>query len=200
MLESPGYVNDQMVDDFVDNMINNGCWDHSKPHGSRTRLPVCKYDKLNLQWSAKAVVVSCSPQLGQEALDNLPPAKHTGTQILRAVFKKVYNPSYTKVRSLIKELEGLNIRTFQAQNVSLYSQQASEKIREIKLNFITKDQCPDLTMCALKGLAKCDYPFIRMKVTEFQLEVNTLVLNRGSGIKPKTIALDPLAVLLTSLE
>ena len=61
MLESPGYVNDQMVDDFVDDMINNGCWDHSKPFGSRTRLPVCKYDKLNLQWSAKAVVNSCSP-------------------------------------------------------------------------------------------------------------------------------------------
>ena len=192
MLESPGFVSDDMVDTFVDDMLTKGCWNHSQPFGSRTRLPICKYYKTNLQWSAKAVVNSCTPQLGQEVLDSLPSSQHTGPQILRAVFKKVYNPSFTKVRSLIRDLENLNIRNFAAQNVSLYSQQASEKIREIKLNFIAKDQCPDLTISALKGLAKCDDPFIRMKVTELQLEVNTLVHSRNNS---KSAVTDPLAVL-----
>ena len=50
MLQTPGMVNEAMVDTWVEDLLTNGV---SKSDG--TRHPLCKLDALNLLWGGRLV-------------------------------------------------------------------------------------------------------------------------------------------------
>ena len=193
MLKEPGFVNEDMVDAWVQDLTTNGVHDGK---GKGDRLPVCSYDLTNLHWSASTISNTCSALLKQELYDILPPSKHTGPQLLVALYKKVYPSSYVKIKGLITQLESLDIKKVPGENISTLVLQSSQLVREIKMNFLSRDQVPDLAISAMKAFAKSSHPFVQHVVTATMLKANKQIMTPSLNKKDRV---DPL-VLLQELD
>jgi hypothetical protein len=139
ILKPPGFVDTNLVECWIQDLTEDGV--HGP--GSGSRLNVCEFDVMSLQFSFHVVLHSCSPLLRQNLLNNLPPSKHTGPEALMTLLTKVYPLSYTKVRGLILELEKLNIKDIPGENFTTLVQKASDLVREIQMNFLCQDQILD---------------------------------------------------------
>jgi len=204
MLKQPGFVNTELVESWVKDLADSGVHD-----GKGGRLTVCEFDVMNLQYSYHAILNSCTASLRQDLINNLAPGKHTGPQALMLLLTKVYPTSYTKVKGLIQALEKLNIKDVPGENITTLVQKASDLIREIQMNFLQKNQVPDLCVSALRPFTTSSHEYVRHYVTDKMFLANKLIMapssatssastnvSTGSG-SPMT--LDPL-VLLQGLE
>jgi hypothetical protein len=206
MLKQPGFVSTDLVASWVRDLTTLGVHD-----GTGGRLTVCEFDVMNLQYSFHAILNSCTALLRQDLLNNLVPGKHTGPQALMLLLTKVYPSSYTKVKGLIQALEKLNIKDVPGENISTLVQQASDLIREIQMNFLQKNQIPDLCVSALRPFTTSSHEFIRHYVTDKMFYANKLILSPSSVASSTStvvtpgaqagspMTLDPL-VLLQGLE
>ena len=175
MLKQPGFVSTDLVESWVKDLTTLGVHD-----GTGGRLTVCEFDVMNLQYSFHAILNSCTPLLRQDLLNNLAPGKHTGPQALMLLLTKVYPSSYTKVKGLIQALEKLNIKDVPGENISTLVQKASDLIREIQMNFLQKNQIPDLCVSALRPFTTSSHEFIRHYVTDKMFYANKLILSPSS--------------------
>ena len=58
MLQEPGRCTSDIIDTWCDDLLNQGVIDPSS--SSTTRFPVCQYDRINMLWSAEAMLNSCT--------------------------------------------------------------------------------------------------------------------------------------------
>ena len=56
MLAQPAMLNASMLTDWLRALRRDGV-----PDGTGGKLPLCPYDKTNLEWSYDAIMNSCSP-------------------------------------------------------------------------------------------------------------------------------------------
>ena len=199
MLKQPGFVGTDLVECWIKDLTTLGVHD-----GAGGRLGVCEFDTINLQYSFHAILNSCTPLLRQDLLNNLAPGKHTGPQALMLLLTKVYPSSYTKVKGLIQALEKLNIKDVPGENISTLVQKASDLIREIQMNFLQKNQIPDLCVSALRPFTTASHEFVRHYVTDKMFLANKLIMTPSSATSTTStssslMTLDPL-VLLQGLE
>ena len=177
MFKQPGFLDDDIVTKWVEALQTTGV----------KGAPVCPYDETNLLWSGSALLNSCSNDLKTHIKNQLPPNQLNGPQVLWAIIQKTYRPSITKVHNITEQLKKLNIKSYPGQDITKFVQDAVTKVKEIELNYISKNQVPDLTMHALKGLLPCDDPYIRMKVTQLSMQADAAMRTK----KP----LEPIATL-----
>ena len=187
MLKEPGYTTPDMVETWIKDLTTKGVVDTTDPT-MQTRHAVCEYDIVNLDWSGQAVLNSCSTMLKQEIQDTLDASQLTGPQVLNTVCKIVYPSSYTKVTALKAKLEALDLRKIPGENISTLVLEASQLIREIKMNYLRKDQIPDLTISALKCFNTTSHPFIKHEVTGLMLKANNEIRSPNSSGATDTLA------------
>ena len=97
-----------------------------------------------------------------------------GPTLYCALIQKIYRPSQSKIRDLKEKLESLDLKTYPAENVTLYVQDATKIIREIRINFMKPDEVPDLLTAALTGLISCSDECIRRKARDLRIDSDVL--------------------------
>jgi len=107
---------------------------------------------------------------------------------------KLYRPSQSKIESLRDKLKSLDIRNYPGENVTTFVQDASKLVREIRMNFTSNSNVPDLTTTALSGLTLSSDDFLLAQVRT--LRINSDV-NGFGGILGSFQAKDPIAALQT---
>ena len=70
---------------------------------------------------------------------------------------------------LRSNLEGLTLTAYPGENVGLFCHDAAKIVREITMNFTKKDEIPDLTTSALKGLTYASDLLLCAKVRELRI-------------------------------
>ena len=173
MFQEPGLVSPEILDKWIDDLTNKGAYGQDPTSGNWVRLPVCDFDNKCLAISEGQILNSCTEGLKQRIRDALATGTGNGPRALYEVFRKCYNPSQSRVEELKNQLKVMHITKYPEQNVSLWSVDVLKIITEIQLNFIRKDQEPDLTVVALTGLTKCDDPLIRHSARMIRLQANT---------------------------
>jgi hypothetical protein len=142
-------------------------------------------------WSGEAILNSCTENLKQDLKIAVEMKDRNGPTLLMGLLKKIYRPSQSKIKQLRDKLESMDIRKYPGENITLFVQDATKLIREIRMNFMHNENVPDLTTAALSGL-----------VTSSDLLVQQLVRNRriisdvnGFGDKISNQKEDPISVL-----
>ena len=150
MLQEPGRCTNAIIDAWCDDLLSQGVIDPSS--SSAPRLQVCQYDRINMLWSAEAMLNSCTEDLKHDLKLSVDSDDRFGPKLLMAVFTKIYRPSQSKIEHLKERLKKMSIRTYPGENVTLFVQDATKLVREIKMNFMINSTVPDLTTVALSGL------------------------------------------------
>ena len=169
MLQTPGMVNETMVDSWVEDLLTNGV---SKGNGARH--PPCKLDALNLLWGGKACLNSCTDHLQLMIREY---CHATGRELYYPIVQHqismlTHRPSIHTVRMLVTKLEALDIRKFAGENVRLYVAEATLIVNEIQLNLTLQNQEPTLSSSALKGLTHSSDSYFRTKVMDTLLKAD----------------------------
>jgi hypothetical protein len=149
----------------------------SKTLAANDRLPVCPYDRTNLEWSYDAVLNSCSDALVLDLKRNLKVDQATGPAILFAIFQICYRQAESKVESVLKQIEKLNLREFPGQNVTSYKQKLDELLSELDMNLPMDEKVPGLRNKALKGLSQCTFDFFRNHVLQQLIKPGSATIN-----------------------
>ena len=163
MLQQPGMITASLVDTWTNDVLTDGVYDND------THFDLCPYDLTNMEWSAKALLNSCSEALKHELKLTVKPGNRYGPALLMEVLNKLYRPSQAKTQELKAQLEKLDIRKFPGENITLFNQAAVKIIREIQMNFMTASQVPDLTTAALTGLMNSSCPYLLDRITTLHI-------------------------------
>jgi len=139
-----------IIDTWCDDLLSQSVIDPSS--SSAARFPACQYDRINMLWSAEAMLNSCTEDLKHDIKLSVDSDDRFGPKLLMAVFTKIYRPSQSKIEHLKERLKKMSIRTYPGENVTLFVQDAVKLVREIKMNFMINSTVPDLTTVALSGL------------------------------------------------
>lgn len=171
-LQEPGMVDQASVDSWCTQLLTTGVYGPA-PSGSGMVahcLPVCPYDRTNLFWSGEALLNSCTSTLRQDLEHQLPLGDRVGPKVLMALLVIIYRPSQSKIQALRDKLGALDIRKYPAENLTLFCQDASRLVREIKMNFMKGVAVTDLTTTALKGLHHCSDELVRIRIRTISIE------------------------------
>jgi len=100
-----------------------------------------------------------------------------------ALITKIYRPSLSEIEALKDSVKGLNLRSYPAENVTLFVQDATKLVREIKMNYMSNCSIPDLTTAALSGLTVASDPLLLAQVRNLRIQsdVNGFRLPSGGG-------------------
>lgn len=164
-LQQPGMINQRNLLDWCDDILTHGVWTKDAS-GLPARHPLCPYDQINMDWSAEAVLNSCTPALRYDLEQKVPLADHNGPQLMMALLTMLYRPSLSKIRELRSSLEALDIRKYPGENVTMFCHDASKLVCEIKMNFMKDATVTDLPTVALTGLHHCTDVTLQAKVTQ----------------------------------
>jgi len=127
MLQEPGRCTSAIIDTWCDDLFTNGAVDSSS---IATHLPVCQCDQINMLWSAKAMLNSCTEDLKHDLKLSADSDDHFGPKLLMAVFTKIYRPSQSKIEHLKKKFKKMFIRTYPGENVTLFVQDATKLVQK----------------------------------------------------------------------
>ena len=169
MLLEPGRLTLSIVDQWIKDLTTGVSDFDSDGNLQPDPLDVCPYDQTNLRWSGTAVLNSCSDALKQDLKDLVPLKDQTGPKLFFHLLQKLYRPSQSKIRVLRSNLEGLTLTAYPGENVGLFCHDAAKIVREITMNFTKKDEIPDLTTSALKGLTYASDLLLCAKVRELRI-------------------------------
>jgi len=191
MLLKPGRLTISIVDEWIQDLTTGVCAFDS--HGAllTDRLPVCPYDQMNLRWSGSAVLNSCSEALKQDLKDLVPLKDQTGPKLFFHLLQKLCRPLQSKICVLRSNLEGLTLTAYPGENVALFCHDAAKIVREITTSFTKKDEIPDLTTSALKGLTFASDLLLCAKVRELRI-ANDVSGFTGAFSKPPVGAITAL--------
>ena len=190
MFRTPGLISPEVLKTWIKDLTTDGVWDHTDPDNP-TRFPVCPYDVENLGISGQAVLASCTEGLKQRIKDAVQPKDRNGPTLFYDLLKKVYTPTTSRVNTLKKQLQALDITKYPAENITSFCTDAQALVREIQMNFLLPDQVPDLTMIALTGLKTSSDSWIRDKARKTRVEATKV----GFGRNPKASVADPIDIL-----
>jgi uncharacterized OB-fold protein len=168
-LQQPGLVNQQNIDDWIDSILLQGVW-HKDSTGTISRHPVCQHDLTNMDWSAEAVLNSCTPALRYDLENKVDIQFHNGPKLMMTLLTMLYRPSLSKLEELRDQLKGLDIRKYPGENITLFCHDASKLVCEIRMNFMKHSTVDDLTTVALTGLHGCSEELIRIKVRTISMD------------------------------
>jgi hypothetical protein len=168
-LQQPGLVNQQNIDDWINSILLQGVW-HKDPTGTICRHPVCQHDLTNMDWSAEAVLNSCTPALRYDLENKVDIQFHNGPKLMMTLLTMLYRPSLSKLEELRDQLKGLDIRKYPGENITLFCHDASKLVCEIRMNFMKHSTVDDLTTVALTGLHGCSEELIRIKVRTISMD------------------------------
>ncbi len=167
MLAQPAMLNASLMTDWMTALRQDGV-----PDGKGGRLPVCPYDKTNLDWSYDAIMNSCSTALQRELQNLLTPQDKYGPMVLFHVLSLVYRNTESKVEKILKELGALNLRDFPGQNVTQYKQKADTLLNELEMNVLQGQVIPTLRTKTLKGLTTSTFSFFQNKIIDMTMETS----------------------------
>ena len=167
MLAQPAMLTASMLTDWLQALRQDGV-----PDGKGGKLPLCPYDKTNLEWSYDAIMNSCSPALQRELKNQLTPQDQYGPMVLYQVLSLVYRHTESKVEKILKELDALSIRDFPGQNVTQYKQRADTLLNELEMNVIRGQVIPTLRTKTLKGLTLSTFSFFQNKIIDMTMETS----------------------------
>ena len=179
MLQEPGMCTTATVDAWCTDLLTVGARSKRDPS---IRSPVCAYDRVNLMWSGEALLNSCTEALKQDLKLSLPPDDRSGPKLLMALITKIYRPSLSKIESLKESLKQLNLRSYPAENVTLFVQDASKLVREIKMNYMANYSIPDLTTAALSGLTVASDPLLLAQVRNLRIQSDVNGFSIGGSL------------------
>jgi hypothetical protein len=169
-LQQPGMVNQTAIDDWCSAVLDNGVWGKDADSDTPIRLPICQYDLVNMDWSAEAVLNSCTPALRYDLENKVAIQDHNGPKLMMTLLTMLYRPSLSKLKELRERLEALDIRTYPGENVTLFCHDASKLVCEIRMNFMRNAAVDDLTTAALTGLHHCSEELLRLKVRGISMD------------------------------
>ena len=172
MLKRPAMLTKDVVDKWIKNLTVDGV-----PVTGKSNLPVCPYDLTNLEWSYDTILNSCSDALVLDLKRNLKDDQATGPALLFAVLQICYRQAESKVESVLKLIEKLNLRDFPGQNVTSYKQKLDEYLTELEMNIPQDAQIPGLRNKALKGLTNCTFDFFRNRVLDKLIAAEPATVN-----------------------
>ena len=155
MFETPGLVTPEVLDAHFHDHVAAGVWNVSDPTNIHRESAVCKYDFQNMKLSEKTLYNCCTEGLKQRLQDRiktLEPKKAVGPYVLWHIFGTCYNPSQTRIESLKSKLRSLTVRSYPGENITLFVTDATALVKEIKMNYLTPDQVPDLLLITITGL------------------------------------------------
>jgi len=109
MLQEPGRCTSAIIDTWCKDLLSQGVIDPSS--SSATRFPVYQHDRINMLWSAKAMLNSCTEDLKHNLKLSVNSDDRFGPKLLMAVFTKIYRPSQSKIEHLKERLKKMSIRT-----------------------------------------------------------------------------------------
>jgi hypothetical protein len=192
-LQQPGMVNQRDLLSWCADISVNGVWTKDD-NGDPVRAPLCPYDQVNMDWSAEAVLNSCTPALRYDLEQKVPLTDQSGPQLMMALLTMLYRPSLSKIRELRSSLEALDIRKYPGENVTMFCHDASKLVCEIKMNFMKDATVTDLPTVALTGLHHCTDVTLQAKVTQHCIDHDVNGFESAVGNK-KTDALELLQQL-----
>jgi hypothetical protein len=169
-LQQPGLVSLATIDDWCTDVLDKGVWGKDPNSGDPIRLPTCQYDLVNMDWSAEAVLNSCTPALCYDLETKVPIEDHNGPKLMMTLLTMLYRPSLSKLKELRETLEALDIRTYPGENITLFCHDASKLVCEIRMNFMRNAEVTDLTTAALTGLHHCSEELIRIRVRNISMD------------------------------
>jgi len=180
MLQEPGMCTTSVIDSWCVDLLVIGARTKRNPS---SRSPLCNYDRTNLMWSGEALLNSCTEALKKDLKLSVMPNDRNGPKLLMALITKIYRPSLSKIEALKDSLKGLNLHSFPAENVTLFVQDATKLVREIKMNYMSNYSIPDLTAAALSGLTVASDPLLLAQVRNLRIQsdVNGFCLPPGRG-------------------
>jgi hypothetical protein len=167
MLKTPGFVTQDLVDTWEKDLTTDGVYKGDTQGGKHK---VCPRDIENLQWSGETLLNSCTEPLSLHIQDALTAQgkNPNGLQVLYQITSKCYRPSSSIVKAKILLLEAMDLRKFPGESVTLFVQEASVLLAEIKLNIQMKNQVPDLPQSALLGLTKGTDLYFSLQVKDMR--------------------------------
>lgn len=193
MLLEPGMVNKEILKGWCDAVMTDGVPSPTAvdPDGKPTIQPKCPYDRTNMLWSGDALLNSCTETLRQDLKLSVPITDRNGPHLMMTVLIKLYRPSQSKIRDLRDRLESLDIRKYPAENVTQFSHDATQLVREIKMNYMENSGSTDLTATALNGLIHCSDEYLRSQAKQLRIasDANGFLNGIGNG------DLDPIEAL-----
>ena len=166
MLREPGMISTDLVKTWCKDVLEDGVWEYDTTNHTQVHGTVCEYDRVNMIWSGKALLNSCTVTLKEDLKLSVPASERNGPRLFMSLLAKLYRPSQSKIKALTVLLEGLDITKYPGENVTLFVGDAIKLIREIRMNFMTETNVPDLTTSALTGLTKCSDPLLLQMVRE----------------------------------
>ena len=170
LLQTPGMVTQANIDLWCTDVLDKGVWGRTAGSDAIVRLPVCQYDLVNMDWSAEAVLNSCTPALRYDLENKVAIHNHNGPKLMMTLLTMLYRPSLSKLKVLRGKLEALDIRTYPGENVTLFCHDASKLVTEIRMNFMPNAAVDDLTSVALTGLHHSSEELIRFKVRQISMD------------------------------
>lgn len=168
-LQQPGLVNQKILDDWCDSILTHGVW-YKNSAGTTIRHSVCPYDLVNMDWSAEAVLNSCTPALRYDLENKVAIHDHNGPKLMMTLLTMLYRPSLSKLEELRDKLKSLDIRKYPGENITLFCHDASKLVCEIRMNFMRTSTVDDLTTVALTGLHGCSEELIRIRVRTISMD------------------------------
>lgn len=192
MLQAPGLCTSAIVDSWNTDLLVTGA--RIKAHPG-IRSPICAYDQVNLMWSGEALLNSCTEALKQDLKLSVKPDDRTGPKLLMALITKIYRPSLSKIESLKESLKLLNLHSYPAENVTLFVQDTSKLVREIKMNYMANYSIPDLTTAALSGLTVASDPLLLAQVRNLRIQSDVNGFSMPTGAALTSGPLDALEAL-----
>ncbi len=162
MLRTPGFVTSVLINRWQQDLTQDGVF---VGDGIGGRHPVCPMDIENLEWSGNTLLNSCTELLSiylQEALI-AQGLDLNGLQVFLQIMNTCYRPSSAPVKKAQAALEAMDLKQFPGENVTLFVQQATLHLAEIKMNIQMVNQCPDLAQSALLGLTKGSDVYFQME-------------------------------------
>lgn len=191
MFHNPGLLNVDMVNTWCQDLIKDGAHEvgtDGKPTGDRLALCVC--DKLNLRWTGTGLLSSCTELFKIELELAIPVHERWGPRLTLEVFCRICSPSQSKIDSLKKKLESLDVTKCPGENITQFVKEAIDVVREINVNIVRPNQVPQLTWSALTGLLTSSDTEIRSKARMMHLENDGDEFGAAAGQKFR--AADPI--------
>jgi len=178
MLQEPGRCTSAIIDTWCNDLLTQGVID---PSSTATRLPVCQWDRINMLWSAEAMLNSCTEDLKHDLKLSVDLDDRFGPKLLMAVFTKIYRPSQSKIEHLKEKLKKMSIHAHPGENVTLFMQDTTKLVWEIKMNFMTNSTVPDLTAVALSGLTLTSDDLLLQRVRAMRINNNVNGFGKALG-------------------
>ena len=178
MLKQPGMYTEQDLKAWIQDLTVDGVHD-----GIGGRLPVCKYDITNLDWSFDSIRNSQSAKMSKHQQNSLKADDCNGPGILYAITQLIYKHSESKIEKLLTQIAALDIKKYAGENASLLTIDLLDLLQQLEMNIMPGQSIPTLRTKALKPFTKSSLEFYKGKAVDASMKDVTLTTNTIEEVK-----------------